>query len=176
MAEGQIIYQGPMEDLKGYFEHQFCLFFPAFSNPADFLMSVLHPGDPINLARYPAYHDTYRRRLVPMIAPEMAVQRRSPIEKREVVLSCTGVLGVLLWREMLKVARNPTILRGRLIQSLILAIFVGGVFARFSGEYTSSTNWTSLSGFFFGTAAGLVYTSILPVALVFPMERDVFIK
>ena len=55
MAEGRLIYQGPSADATKYFADNFDLQCPEFYNPADYLISVMHPENPENLARYYLY-------------------------------------------------------------------------------------------------------------------------
>jgi hypothetical protein len=64
----------------------------------------------------------------------------------------------------------------RFFQTVFLAIYTGGLYCQFSGEYVSEINWYKYTGFFFFIAINFMMMSLVPVELIFPLERDVFLK
>lgn len=82
----------------------------------------------------------------------------------------------LINRDFLNVIRNPMLIKLRFFQSVFIALLVGGAYYRFTGNYTDSLNWWALTGYFFFLAIGMVMLALTPVTLVFPTERDVFLK
>ncbi len=77
----------------------------------------------------------------------------------------------------MNVTRNPMLIRSKIIQGIFIAIFVGGLYFDIgTRDYTSIKYWYSIVGFlFFSTISGIM-TSLAPVTLTFPLERDVFFK
>jgi len=49
MVEGKLIYQGDSKRAPDYFGRNFSLRGPAFSNPADYFMSIMHQEDKKNV-------------------------------------------------------------------------------------------------------------------------------
>lgn len=64
----------------------------------------------------------------------------------------------------------------RVVQTIFIAIYVGGLYCKFSGEYVSLLNWRALVGFFFFLSINMLMFALAPVELVFPSERSVFLK
>ena len=55
LLEGKVIYQGDSDFALRYFVQNFNLYCPAFTNPADYLVSVIHAGREENRKRFPRY-------------------------------------------------------------------------------------------------------------------------
>lgn len=69
------------------------------------------------------------------------------------------------------------IFQSRLIQSIILGLYCGGVyFGIGNNDYTQKINWYAIAGFFFFISIASMMESLAPVSLVFPVERAVFLK
>lgn len=64
----------------------------------------------------------------------------------------------------------------RFFQTVFIGIYAGGLYYQFTGEYKSDTNWRALTGFFFFLTINLLMLALAPVELVFPVERNVFVK
>lgn len=64
----------------------------------------------------------------------------------------------------------------RFIQTIFIGIYAGGLYCKFSGDYTNTINWYALTGFFFFLSINAMMMSLAPVELVFPSERNVFLK
>lgn len=63
MVEGRIIYQGEASATEQYFDKNFNLKVPAYVNPADFFISIMHHEDPENVRRYPDYFRVYNEQI-----------------------------------------------------------------------------------------------------------------
>jgi len=60
---------------------------------------------------------------------------------------------------------------------LIIALFTGGLYFNAGGkDYTDTVNWNTISGYIFFMSIAIVTESKTSVALVFPQERNVFLK
>jgi hypothetical protein len=62
-------------------------------------------------------------------------------------------------------------IKSRLFQTIILGIYVGGLFCRFGPNYTDVITFQALSGFFFFLSFNSLFMALTPVALTFPLER-----
>ena len=84
---------------------------------------------------------------------------------------------VLLLRDLLNVWRNPLLVKSRIIQSLFLGIYVGGLFFDLGTKnYKEIMIWYSITGFLFFLNITMLMQALSPIALVFPLERSVFLK
>lgn len=60
---------------------------------------------------------------------------------------------------------------------IFIALLIGGVFWKVGGtDYTNITNWNSVTGCLFFALMDIFFQATMPVALVFPLERLVFLK
>eukprot|EP00919_Chromeraceae_sp_WS-2016_P042423 GHVR01100961.1.p1 GENE.GHVR01100961.1~~GHVR01100961.1.p1 ORF type:complete len:215 (+),score=-10.72 GHVR01100961.1:2625-3269(+) len=88
--------------------------------------------------------------------------------------------GALVYRSFLNTIRNPLIVKSRIFQTIILSLFVGGLYFQIEDEYFTNglpnSNWLSMLGFLFFFSMNNLMTSLTPVSLTFPSERDVFLK
>lgn len=83
----------------------------------------------------------------------------------------------LVKRDFINITRNPMLFKSRFIQSIILALYIGGVyFDTGRRDYTTQANWVAIIGFFFFTAIASLMSALAPISLVFPTERAVFLK
>lgn len=93
-------------------------------------------------------------------------------------------MNAIVKRDFLNTARNPMVVKARFIQSIILGLFVGGVYWRISRNYVSqngnpnvrTVDFITLVGFFFFMCMTGFMSSLSPVSIVFPKERVVFLK
>ena len=79
-------------------------------------------------------------------------------------------------RAFINVIRNPRLVKYRFFQTLLIAIYMGGIYCRFSGDYLNFLNWRSLSGYLFAISIGTMLMAMGPIGLTFPSERRVFLK
>jgi hypothetical protein len=80
-------------------------------------------------------------------------------------------------RDWINTLRNPVILKGKIFQTIFLAIYTGGVyFGAGRKNYEDVINWQTMVGYFFFLAISCMMSTLSPISLVFPLERDVFLK
>ena len=82
MVEGRLLYQGRADEAVRYFDTQLGLKCPGFYNPADYLISIIHPDSPENVIRYPAFFSRYNQVLAPSILDEIKARKTHLITKR----------------------------------------------------------------------------------------------
>lgn len=69
------------------------------------------------------------------------------------------------------------LVRGRVIQVIFVAVYVGGlVFSAGRKDYTNYSNWKAISGFMFFAIMSSFMTSASPVVMNFPAERQILLK
>jgi ATP-binding cassette, subfamily G (WHITE), eye pigment precursor transporter len=67
--------------------------------------------------------------------------------------------------------------KSRFIQILYLTIFIGGLYFNVGRkDYTDIINWNTIAGYLFFVTIDILFQSMMPIALVFPTERSVFLK
>ena len=87
------------------------------------------------------------------------------------------MLKCLLQRDLLNLLRNPMILKARVVQMIFIAVLLGGLYWKIgTRDYTNLTYWNAITGCFFFATMDIFFQSTMPVALVFPLERLVFLK
>jgi hypothetical protein len=82
----------------------------------------------------------------------------------------------LVDRDFKNVLRNPLLIKTRFIQTVFIGIYAGGLYCKFTGNYTETLNWQALNGFFLFLSINMLMFTLSPVVLVFPSERSVFLK
>ena len=92
-------------------------------------------------------------------------------------------LGAIIKRDFLNTVRNPMVVKSRILSSIILGLFVGGVYWKIGHNYIDTNNpnvrtvdFMTLAGLFFFLCVMGLLSSLSPVAIVFPKERVVFFK
>lgn len=69
------------------------------------------------------------------------------------------------------------LVKSRFIQIIYLTIYIGGLYFNTGRkDYTDPINWTTISGYFFFISLDILFQAMMPLALVFPTERSVFLK
>ena len=87
------------------------------------------------------------------------------------------VFTALLRRDATNIYRNPMMLKSRLIQSLVMGLYAGGLYFRLGDEdYESVVRWYSLVGFLYFLSMSSFMFALGPMTLVFPTERLIFLK
>lgn len=64
----------------------------------------------------------------------------------------------------------------KFLQTVFIGIYLGGLYYRMSGEYKDPINWQTYIGYFFFISIGIFMLNFLPVQLMFPTERAIFLK
>jgi len=83
----------------------------------------------------------------------------------------------LVKRAFLNSIRNPMLIRSKLIQGTFLSLYTGGLyFDMGTNDYTKRPFWVAITGLLFLTTLFGLMSGITPIALSFPLEREVFFK
>ena len=77
-------------------------------------------------------------------------------------------MGVLVRKDLLNTARNPMLLKMRIVSTVFISVFASGVFYRFNGDFSFGLNWFSLTGFMFFMAISTMMGALAPITMVFP--------
>lgn len=78
--------------------------------------------------------------------------------------------GQLIKRDVINIVRNPMLVRARVMQTIILGIFIGGLYFKFEkSDYTNSLSWRTLTGFSFFMCINMMMMALAPIGLVFPL-------
>lgn len=92
-------------------------------------------------------------------------------------------LNAIMKRDFLNTVRNPMVVKSRILSSIILGLFVGGVYWKIGHNYVDPANpgirtvdFMTLTGLLFFLSITGFMSSLSPVAIVFPKERVVFLK
>ena len=154
------------------------------ANPADFIMSLLHHESAANRTNYPLYFRCYEDCIQPLVRADLGTPSSSEIKsKQESVNICTKI-GALLKRDFLNIMRNPMLLWSRFLGAVIMGIFMGGVFFAVTDIFYDTSNsldrrvsgFRSVIGAMYNMTIHLLMSALSPVALTFPLEREVFLK
>lgn len=101
----------------------------------------------------------------------------SEVALREVNVGSCSAMSALVHRNVINTIRNPILLKSKIIQGLFLAVYSGGIFFDIgTRDYTNLTFWFSITGFLFFMTISALMSSLSPITLTFPSERDVFFK
>ena len=69
------------------------------------------------------------------------------------------------------------LIKGFFFQAIFLGLYVGGLYFDLGNkDYTVTSNWYSIAGFFFFINISFLMAFLSPVALIFPKERQIFLK
>ena len=138
-------------------------------------MSILHHESSVNVSNYPKYFETYDKQLVPQI--NMEIQNRSKLTvpiRDEKVPFCQS-LGAIIKRDFFNTVRNPMVVKSRIMMSIVLGLFVGGVYWKVSHNYIDPNNpnvrsvdFMTLTGLLFFLCVNGFMSSLSPVSIVFP--------
>jgi ABC-type multidrug transport system permease subunit len=146
-------------------------------NPAEFFIEEIHEESNEKVDSLPLFIESYNLNLLPEIDKEINDSNSKEIVLRESTVSITTTFGELLRRDVINIFRNPMIFKSRVFQSIFLAVYIGGLyFNAGKQDYTDTIAWQTIVGYFFFQAIGNMMASLTPVSLIFPQEREVFLK
>lgn len=91
----------------------------------------MHHSEEKNLARYPKYFAKYALNIKPDVELLIRERRTNNIEARTVKMDLLRTYSTLLKRDYINIVRNPLLLKSRLVQTLIISIFAGGLYYGF---------------------------------------------
>ena len=64
-----------------------------------------------------------------------------------------------------------------ILQAILITIFLGGLYYKFEDGYlTNDLQWRKTQGFFMIVSIMMGMIGLMPIALIFPSEREVFLK
>lgn len=95
----------------------------------------MHHESSVNVSNYPKYFESYDRELEPTVIQEIANRSRQSVNKREEKVPFCQSLGAIVKRDFLNTARNPMIVRARIVMTIILGLYVGGVYWKIGHDY-----------------------------------------
>jgi ABC-type multidrug transport system permease subunit len=105
-----------------------------------------------------------------------------PVMARDDKVPFCQCLGSIIKRDFLNTARNPMVVRARIVMTIILGLFTGGVYWKISKDYVSpnpsvrTPDFMTVAGLLFYMSMSSFMGSLSPVSIVFPKERLVFLK
>ena len=69
------------------------------------------------------------------------------------------------------------LLKSKIFQGIFLSIYSGGIFFDIgTRDYSNRSVWSSITGFLFFMTISALMSTLSPITLTFPNERDVFFK
>ncbi|EAR86554.2 lipid transporter family ABC domain protein (macronuclear) [Tetrahymena thermophila SB210] len=178
LVEGQFIYQGPCSKVIEYFA-QIGFQCPFQSNPADYLMSIVHAESQKNRDNYSLYFETYQQNLAPIIQDQIQIQKQQLSLLDNQKASFFKQLGILIERQYKNLSRNPMLFQARLIQSALIGIFIGIIYLPLPSSYDHRDDQrlvNDLNGAMFFLIQNSHMNSLLPIVLCIPLERNIFLK
>lgn len=100
-----------------------------------------------------------------------------PTPMRECSISCFTLYSILIKREGTNLFKNPAFFVTRFIQTVFIVIFAGGLCCNIGKrDLTDQINWHAITGFFFFLSINGLNNSLNPTSMIFPLERNVFLK
>ncbi|EWS75885.1 ABC-2 family transporter protein (macronuclear) [Tetrahymena thermophila SB210] len=182
MVEGQFIYQGTggMNVLNYFSSIGFKC--PVYSNPADFLMSIMTPEREINVKNYDFYFLQYASNLKENVEANI----KNSIEEEMQVDSIKTNFRTNMFYQTTQIAlrqvkilkRNPILLAARVIQSVVISFFIGLIYWQTPGPTDNPTqrDIDSKNGLLYFQVIGAFMMALKPCILTFPSERAVFLR
>ncbi|KAL4512208.1 hypothetical protein ABPG72_005210 [Tetrahymena utriculariae] len=178
MVEGRLIYQGPggLNVVNHFSSIGFKC--PQYSNPADYLMSIMHAEGEDNVKNYPIYFQGYETKLKSIVSNEIANVHDGDIPNKQVQTSMLYQAGQIAMRQVRILQRNPLIFKARLVQSIIISLFIGAIYWQIPGPHDnpSQRSINDKNGFLFFWCIGMFMMTLNPCVLTFPSERAVFLR
>jgi ABC-type multidrug transport system permease subunit len=191
MADGFIVYQG---DAKLSIQH-FRLInkpVPPFTNPADFFMKILsvrYPKRPEDEALLEDLNRNYRTMLQGSVnAENKIIKLPLPADYEHGAgnarMASTSIqLNWLFFRSWILAKREPRLSRAKILQTVIVALFMMTVFAGLGnlsniGDINGqgATDSQSLAGAIYFTTVLQMFLNFLPTVIVFQGEKPIFVR
>ncbi|XP_064484786.1 LOW QUALITY PROTEIN: ATP-binding cassette sub-family G member 1-like [Ornithodoros turicata] len=184
LADGRCIYSGPTEDCVPFMSNQ-GLECPPFYNPADFLIE-LASGDFGDVKQDLAsiFSDVTRAVVAVPASSTEEVDEDNP-SKTPLLANESGdlppvqgaplcvQLRVLLKRNFLSIVREPLVFHLRLATHIIVGLLMGLLYYDIGNRGDSVFNNAT---FVFFSLLVLLFTGMMPVVLIFPLEASVFVR
>ncbi|KAL4474986.1 hypothetical protein ABPG74_001682 [Tetrahymena malaccensis] len=178
MVEGQFIYQGPGGmNVVNYFS-SIGFKCPIHSNPADYLMSIMSTGSETNQKNQTIYFQEYSKHLRPEIERDIKQSQQGILPSKTVKTSYFYQIAQITLRQTKILKRNPILFSARLIQSIVISLFIGAIYWQIPGPQDNPTqrNIDDKNGFIFFWVIGAFMMAIQPCVLTFPQEKQTFLR
>ncbi|EAR86501.1 ABC-2 family transporter protein (macronuclear) [Tetrahymena thermophila SB210] len=178
LVDGKFIYQGPRSKVIKHFG-SFGFQCPQLSNPADYFMSIMHAESEENRNNYKTYFEHFDTDLRPQIDQEIAQHGTEIIAHKSSQAPFMTELKILIDRNLKNMKRNPMELKAKIMQSLILGIFVGIVYLNLPDPANHVDDQRAVmdyNGAIFFLIINTNMNTLFPIVLSFPLEKAVFLK
>ncbi|KAL4474939.1 hypothetical protein ABPG74_001635 [Tetrahymena malaccensis] len=178
LVDGKFIYQGPRYKVIKHFG-SFGFQCPNLSNPADYFMSIMHAESEENRSNYKIYFEQFETQLKPKIEQEINLSGTEKIMHKGSQANFLTQLKILIGRNIKNMKRSPLELRAKIIQSIILGVFIGLVYLNLPDPYSNRDDQRAVNdynGAIFFLIVNSNMSTLFPIVLTFPMEKAVFLK
>ncbi|EAR86558.2 ABC-2 family transporter protein (macronuclear) [Tetrahymena thermophila SB210] len=178
LVDGKFIYQGPRDKVIKHFG-SFGFQCPNLSNPADYFMSIMHAESEENRNNYKTYFEQFDMNLKPIIEQEIGLRGTEKITHKESQAKFLSQLQILIGRNIKNMKRSPLELRAKIIQAIILGVFIGLVYLNLPDPYSNRDDQRAVNdynGAIFFLIVNSNMSTLFPIVLTFPMEKAVFLK
>ena len=134
------------------------------------------------MKNYDKYFSTYDNMILPQINNEIKEKKVDEIPRRNIEVPFCQGLGAIVRKDWYNTLRNPMVVKTRVIQSIILSLLVGGAYFNLDQNYDpvdqfyGNENFSTMIGLMFFLNMFSFMSALSPVTLVFPRERQVFLK
>ncbi|KAL4512209.1 hypothetical protein ABPG72_005211 [Tetrahymena utriculariae] len=178
LVNGQFIYQGKggMNVVNHFSSFGFTC--PIHSNPADYLMSIMHGESEVNTNNYPKYYEQYNLQLKSKISSEIETSQKGDFPHRVIHTSLAYQIQQIALRQVRILKRNPILLRARLGQSIVIALFIGLIYFDIPKptEHYTIRDITDKNGVLFFFSISMFMMTLNPCMLTFPSQKQVFLR
>ncbi|EDO39374.1 predicted protein [Nematostella vectensis] len=183
LAEGNCLFQGPVAQLVPHMSRE-GLECPKYHNPADFIIEVAagEYGEDVIPKLVKAWHvhmaEEKRRKSLEM-SPGSDVSGDSSVSKSSTVTVATGgsprsvQFVVLFKRAFQSILRDRVFTHLRVVSIAAVGLLIGLLYLGIGNDANKVFNNT---GCLFFSLLFLMFTSLMPTVLTFPMEKLVFIR
>ncbi|KAL4474984.1 hypothetical protein ABPG74_001680 [Tetrahymena malaccensis] len=178
LVNGQFIYQGKggMNVVNHFSSFGFSC--PIHSNPADYLMSIMHGESEVNTNNYPKYFEQYDLQLKQKVSSEIENSQKGDYPHRIIHTSLIYQISQIALRQIRILKRNPILLRARLGQSIIIALFIGLIYLDIPKptEHYTIRDINDKNGVLFFFTISMFMMTLNPCMLTFPSQKQVFLR
>lgn len=181
LSSGKTAYSGPSRKAVEYFASigYTC---PTYSNPSDYYMKILKTRDETDQQRVDKITEDWKVRGKEIVSDltngesvvsEGADQMIEEVEKPVKSAPWYKEVRLLTMRSVIDTYRNPITFYARLIQFVVVGLFMGATYIPLGNNQTSVQNAIGVLYFF---SIGYVMLNANGVILTFPLERGLLIR
>ncbi|EAR86486.1 ABC transporter family protein (macronuclear) [Tetrahymena thermophila SB210] len=178
LVDGRFIYQG-----KGnldIIQHFSSIGFncPKFSNPADYFISIMHSSRQQNVENYQVYFEGYNQKLKPIIYERIDNANQGLLPLKQTKTSFFYQAFLIAQRQAKIIARIRILSKARVIQSIVLGLFLGAVFWQIPGPTENPTirDINDKNGILLFFSITIYMMQLQFCILTFPIQRPVFLR